>query len=145
MNLTLDADQAVLWRAVLEAIGYDYMDIARLYASAGVDMSRLTITEGGSRDDLWNQMKADMLNATAITLKNAGSAIMTDCLFGAYAVGAVDDIVAALTASLDINRTYVPDASNHAFYDKQYALRTKLIMQDMADAFATIREMTPER
>ncbi|MGI6591250.1 MAG: FGGY-family carbohydrate kinase [Eggerthellaceae bacterium] len=145
LNLTLDSDQAVLWRAVLEAIGYDYMEIARLYEAAGVDMSRLTITEGGSRDDLWNQMKADMLDATAITLENAGSAIMTDCLFGAYATGAVSDITEALTESLDIKRTYKPDAGNHAFYERQYELRTKLVKQDMGAAFDTIRQMASEQ
>ena len=73
LNLTMDSDQALLWHAVLEAIGYDYMEIAKLYASAGVDMSRLTITEGGSRSDIWNQMKADMLDARAVTLAEAGS------------------------------------------------------------------------
>lgn len=31
LNMTLDTDQAVLWRAVLEAIGYDYMEITDIY------------------------------------------------------------------------------------------------------------------
>lgn len=145
LNLTLDSDQAVLWRAVLEAIGYDYMEIAALYASAGVDMSRLTITEGGSRDELWNQMKADMLDATCITLANPGSAVTTDCLFGAYALGRIDDIVAALKANLDIKRSYEPDAANHAFYAHQYDLRAQLVKRDMAAAFDTIRTMAGEQ
>ena len=40
LNMTLDTDQATLWHAVLEAIGYDYMEITDLYRGAGVDMSR---------------------------------------------------------------------------------------------------------
>lgn len=141
LNLTLDADQAVLWRAVLEAIGYDYMEIAALYASAGVDMSRLTITEGGSRDDLWNQMKADMLNATAQTLKNPGSAVVTNCLFAAYAMGRIDDIKGALARNLDVKRTFQPDAQRHAFYQRQYQQRQGLVKRDMTAAFATIHRM----
>ena len=37
LNMTMDTDQATLWHAVLEAIGYDYMEITDLYRSAGID------------------------------------------------------------------------------------------------------------
>ena len=50
-----------MWRAVLEAIGYDYMEITDTYRASGVPLKRITVTEGGSRDSLWNQIKADML------------------------------------------------------------------------------------
>ena len=33
LNMTMDTDQATLWHAVLEAIGYDYMEITDLYLS----------------------------------------------------------------------------------------------------------------
>ena len=97
--MTLDTDQATLWHAVLEAIGYDYMEITDLYRGAGVDMSRITITEGGSRSEIWNQMKSDMLGSEVITLKNAGGAVVTDwgdmdiVVDGADAVAAGNDIV----------------------------------------------------
>ena len=55
LNMTMDTDQAVLWRAVLEAIGYDYMEITDPVPEGGIDLSRITITEGGSRDALWNR------------------------------------------------------------------------------------------
>ncbi|EPP14599.1 carbohydrate kinase [Megasphaera sp. BL7] len=60
-GLTLDSDQGAMWRCVLEGIGYDYMEITDRYRKAGIDLTQLTITEGGSRDELWNQIKADML------------------------------------------------------------------------------------
>lgn len=141
LNMTLDTDQAVLWRAVLEAIGYDYMEITKLYRSAGVDMSRITITEGGSRDELWNQMKSDMLDSEVITLKNAGGAVVTNCLFGAYALGHITDIRAALMDNLEIKRLYHTDRENHEFYEKQYQFRDKLIRQDMREVFRTLKMM----
>ena len=79
--MTLDDDQFVQWRAVLEAIGYDYMEITDTYRGAGVDLNRITVTEGGSRDSLWNQIKADMLNATVVRYRNAGGAVVTNCVF----------------------------------------------------------------
>lgn len=141
LNLTMDTDQALLWHAVLEAIGYDYMEIAKLYASAGVDMSRLTITEGGSRSAIWNQMKADMLDAHAVTLAEAGSAVRTDCLFAAYATGALADIRGALEDNLHVKQAFEPHESVHRFYESQYALREKLVKHDLAEAFRTLKSL----
>ena len=141
LNMTMDTDQAVLWRAVLEAIGYDYMEITDLYRAAGIDLSRITITEGGSRDELWNQMKADMLGSRTITLENAAGAVMTNCLFGAYAVGNVSDIREALTDNLHIKKVCEPDAENHAFYRRQYEKKNRLVKTELAQAFRTLKEM----
>lgn len=141
LNMTMDTDQNTLWRAVLEAIGYDYMEITDLYRSAGIDLSRITITEGGSRDGLWNQMKADMLGSDTITLENTAGAVMTDCLFGAYATGYIQDIEAALIDSIQIKKTCHPDQKNHAFYRKMYEIKTKLVKVDMAEAFKTLKEI----
>lgn len=139
LNMTLDTDQAVLWRAVLEAIGYDYMEITGLYRQAGVDMSRITVTEGGSRDVLWNQMKSDMLGSEVITLQNAGGAIVTNCLFGAYALGNITDIKQALKEHLEVKQLYYTDQKNHDFYREQYKIREKLVKQDMKQVFHTLK------
>ncbi len=141
LNMTMDTDQAVLWRAVLEAIGYDYMEITDLYRKAGIDLSRITITEGGSRDALWNQMKADMLNSRTVTLRNAAGAVMTNCLFGAYAVGDVADIGKALAENLHIKKEYQPDSETHAFYRSQYEKKNRLVKTELAQAFRTLKEM----
>lgn len=141
LNMTMDTNQAVLWRAVLEAIGYDYMEITDLYRRAGIDLSQITITEGGSRDDLWNQMKADMLNSQTITLENAAGAVMTNCLFAAYAVGEIENIREALSANLHIKCKYVPNNQNHTFYLKQYEKKNCLVKVQLAQAFQTLKEM----
>jgi xylulokinase len=141
LNMTLDTDQATLWHAVLEAIGYDYMEITDLYRMAGVDMSRITITEGGSRSVIWNQMKSDMLGSEVITLQNAGGAVVTNCLFGAYALGEIEDIRKALMDNLEVKRLYQPNPENHAFYAQQYSLQKKLVKEDMKAAFHTLKAL----
>ena len=141
LNMTLDTDQAVLWHAVLEAIGYDYMEITDTYRDAGVDMSRITVTEGGSNSEIWNQMKSDMLGSEVITLKNAGGAVLTDCIVAAYASGDVADIKESLKENLAIKRTYQTNAENHDFYAAQYRLQKKLVKQDMKEAFHTLKSL----
>lgn len=72
---------------VLEAIGYDYMGLADSYRAAGVDLNRITVTEGGSRNELWNRIKSHMLGADVVRFRNAGGAVLTNCIVAAHAVG----------------------------------------------------------
>lgn len=141
LNMTMDTSQAQMWHAVLEAIGYDYMEITDIYKSAGVSMDRITITEGGSHSDIWNQMKSDMLGSDVITLKNAGGALLTNCTVAAYAAGDIPDIKDALEKNIEVKKLYHTDPANHEFYRGQYELQKKIIKKDMKETFRTLRRM----
>ncbi|MDO5549197.1 MAG: FGGY-family carbohydrate kinase [Eubacteriales bacterium] len=141
LNMTLDTNQNVLWRAVLEAIGYDYMEITDIYRHAGADLSRITITEGGSRDDLWNQMKSDMLGSQVATLCHEGGAVITNCLFGAYAVGDITDIHAKLEDYLRIKKIYHPQPEAEKQYRRLYQMQKKLVKSEMIDVFSKLQEL----
>ncbi len=141
MNITMDTDQKVLWRSVLEAIGYDYIGVTDIYRKAGVDLNQITITEGGSRSSLWNQIKSDMLNTNVKTLKNAGGAVMTNILTAAYAVGDITDLKEKLSSLLETKNTYTPHKKNTEYYRKIYTLRKKMIHQDMNEVFKTLKDI----
>lgn len=126
-GLTLDSDQGAMWRCVLEGIGYDYMEITDRYRKAGIDLTRLIVTEGGSHDDLWNQIKADMLDTEVGTLEVAGGAVPTNCLVAAYAVGDLKDLDAALRKRLALKKKFTPDHDNTNLYRKLYGKRTVLL------------------
>lgn len=138
LGLTLDDDQSVMWRAVLESIGYDYMEITDIYRSAGVNLDRITVTEGGSRSSLWNQIKSDMLNSDIVRYKNKGGALVTNCLFAAYAVGDIKEIKPAIEKVLVVDEEYAPRGEVTALYRKLYSLQKELIKDDMPSAFARL-------
>ena len=127
LNMTLDDDQFVQWRAVLEAIGYDYMEVTDRYRAAGIDLTTLTITEGGSRDDLWNQIKADMLDTQVSTLRVAGGAVPTNCIVAAYGAGDIADLKQALQRQLAVHKTFMPNKDNTAMYRRQYEQRRRIL------------------
>ena len=145
LNMTLDDDRFVQWRAVLEAIGYDYMEITDTYRAAGVDLSRITVTEGGSRDSLWNQIKADMLNAHVVRFRTAGGAVVTNCVFAAKAAGHLDDVTGALTKTFVKDAQYQPNEENSKLYRELFNLKTKLVHADMKAAFDTLQAMRPAK
>ena len=140
LNMTLDTDRSALWRAVLEAIGYDYMGVTDEYREAGVDMSRITITEGGSADDVWNQIKSDMIGSEAVVMKTRGGAVMTDCAMGAFAVGHEGDLLAVLERSAEVDRTFLPDRANTELYRRFYGERTSVV-KGMKEVFSTLKGM----
>ena len=126
-GLTLDSDQGAMWRCVLEGIGYDYMEITDRYRHAGIDLTRLIITEGGSHDALWNQIKADMLDTEVGTLEVAGGAVPTNCIVGAYAVGDIENLDQSLRKRLTLKQAFQPHKEKTAIYREQYDRRTILL------------------
>ena len=82
LNLDLNTNQFVLWRAVLEAIAGEYGEIADRCRASGTPVNKIIITEGGSRDALWNQIKADMIRAETVTLETGG-ALALNAVIGA--------------------------------------------------------------
>lgn len=141
LNMTMDTDQAVLWRAVLEAIGYDYIGVTDIYRKAGLSLDRITVTEGGSRSALWNQIKADMMDSRVVTLKTAEGAVMTDAAAAAYAVGDVEDLKEVFRKNLDIRRGFSPRREKTEFYRNMYELRKSLMTDHMKQVFSVLHKM----
>ena len=133
-----------MWRAVLEAIGFDYMEIADVYKDAGVDLTRLTVAEGGSRDHLWNQIKADMLDAVVTRYKVSGGAVRTNSVFAAYAAGDVEDLMGKLESLLEKDAEYEPNKDNTAQYRKLFTLKRDLVQSDMTTSFAKLTKIREE-
>lgn len=127
LNMTLDTDQFVLWRSVLEAIAYDYKDVTDAYRQAGIAIHQITVTEGGSRDDLWNQIKADVLEANLQTLEISGGAVLTNAALAAYAVGDLTDLKEALGKNIAISQQYTPDPARTKIYHQQALLQKKFL------------------
>ena len=105
----------------------DRLRLSGSYRSAGIDLSQLTVTEGGSRDALWNQIKADMLATEVVTLEVAGGAVPTNCLVAAYSQGDVTDLKEALQTNFIVKDTFSPQQSVTDYYQQQYGRRKKLL------------------
>ena len=141
LNMTMDDDQFVMWRAVLEAIGYDYMGLADSYRAAGVDLNRITVTEGGSRNELWNRIKSHMLGADVVRFRNAGGAVLTNCIVAAHAVGDAPDVRKVLSDNIERDAEYAPVPALTSRYRTLYDMRQKLVREDMKAAFSRLVAM----
>ncbi len=141
LNMTLKDDIFVAWRAVLEAIGYDYMEIVDVYRAAGVTLDTVSVTEGGSRDELWNRIKADMLGSRIVRYRNSGGAVVTNCVFAALASGLITDPKKALTETIELDAVYEPKERNTKLYRTLFTLKNRLVKENMREAFETLGKM----
>ena len=117
INMTLDTDQATLWRSVLEAIVYDYKKVTDICRNAGITFQSITITEGGSKDALWNQIKADILQAPVQTYQNSGGALLMNAITGAYALDQSISLQESVRSHLQPLAEYSPNPDNTAAYE----------------------------
>lgn len=92
----------------------------------------MTITEGGSNSEVWNQIKADMLGCKSATLENAQGAVLTDAVIAAYAVGDLEDPSQVFEKTRKIKKIYEPDPIRTKYYRSIYEQQRKLIKDDMA-------------
>ncbi len=126
LNLQLDTDRYTLWRAVLEAIAYEYRDCAELYREHGQAIEELIITEGGSRDALWNQIKADVLHCRTAVPPAAAGALLANAWTAAYAVGDITDLKEMALAHQEGRTVWQPDNARRRRYDELYEARLAL-------------------
>ena len=141
LNLTTNTDQGIMWRAVLEAIGYDYIYVADMYRAAGCNLDKIIVTEGGSKSSLWNQIKADMLGSEVVTLQNVEGAVLSDAILAAYAVGDIDDLKKALLDVVKVKRVYTPNEENTKFYRRMFGIQQQIIRNDMKSVFTQLERM----
>ncbi len=107
INMGMNTNQFTLWRAVLEAIAGEYSEIAERCRISGTPVDRVIITEGGSKDNFWNQIKADMIRAETVTLKTGG-ALATNALIAAHAVNDLQNLEAKLSENLSETGHFTP-------------------------------------
>jgi xylulokinase len=78
-----------------------------------------------------------------VRYRNAGGAVVTNCVFAALASGAIseDGVRAALEKTIVRDALYEPNAENGALYRRLFNLKQQLVKQDMRKAFATLTSM----
>ncbi len=141
LNMTMNTNQAEQWRAILESIAFEYLSLVDALRKNGNDITRLTVTEGGSKSRLWNQIKADCLDTPVITLKQTAGAVISNAALAAYGVGDVADVRDLVSQWVAVKDTYTPDAESTAAYRKVFTVQQKLLKETMPASFALLKEL----
>lgn len=122
IGIQWDHQREHFYRAILESVAYEYKFYSQSIKNM-MDIKEFKETRvfgGGSVNNTWNQIKADVLGIPYITLEQQECSLLGSAIIAGYAIGVYDDPV---EISKRINKTVkrlVPNPQNHRLYDKKY-------------------------
>lgn len=125
-------------RAGLEGICYSIRANLELMQAHGLEIKRIFAVGGGTKNPVWIQCLADILEQKISVPKVSIGAAYGDALMAALAGGGFRDW-AELSAKIQTEKEYIPQEKNFAVYRKQGVLfdalyeKTKEIMHQLAE------------
>lgn len=113
--------RAHLYRSILEGIAYEYavyLDIMR-DNYAGREFTEMTVVGGGANSSLFNRIKADVLQVTAITCEMGETALAGSAAVAGMAVGLIRDYKKTIRNTRLEKTVYEPERKNRGIYDQK--------------------------
>ncbi len=118
-----------LYRAILESVALEYSLYLRastaLHPELG--MSEVRSTGGGSKNTVWNAVKADALGLPVRTIRDSAGAPAGAAMVAAAAVGLVESAAAAARSWAEIDGEVFPADANREHYDHRLTLYLRLL------------------
>jgi xylulokinase len=87
LGLHLGHSQEHLFRSILEAIAFGFRQHIDIFRSIGIDVTKVVVTNGGSKSKLWKQIHADVLQMPLSPVVNHPGGALGAAFAGALGVG----------------------------------------------------------
>lgn len=118
---TLKHKRAHFIRSIMESLGYIICRNLEAIDDMGLEVKQIRTMGGGSKSDIWNQIKADITGKTLhITYSSQDTACLGAAILAGYAAGVFESIESAVDSMVKIKKTFEPNKENHEIYKKQY-------------------------
>jgi xylulokinase len=119
-GLSLATPRAALIRAILEGTAFALQHNVETAQGAGVTLSEIRSVGGGTRSDLWNQIKADVLGLPILLPQVSVGAAFGSAVLVGMGLGLYPDVRHTLSEMVQLGARYEPDPNNHALYQELY-------------------------
>lgn len=136
LGLDWSHGKAAMYRAILEAIAYEYKHYLQVleWLAGAVKFSQGTVVGGGAKGALFNRIKADVLGVELRTLAHGDSALTANAAIAGYGIGLFDDLAGTAESFLRYDRTFLPDPASRLKYE-QHAARYRSAVDGMAELY----------
>jgi len=131
-GMHLGHTRADLYRSVLEGVAFGFRHHVEVFDDIGISLSRVMITNGGSKSTLWKQIHADVLGFELLPVRGHPGASLGAAVIAAIGIGALDDW-SDVTRFITLDAPVVPDLRLTSLYDDAY--RT---WRELGDAVAPV-------
>ena len=115
-GITLNHTGAHFVRAVMEGVALGMGKDVELFKSLGLEVSEVLCVGGGTRNELWNQIKADIIRMPLILSSEPEAGLKGAALLACAGVRLIDDLAAVALARRTTDTTVAPQRQNADAY-----------------------------
>jgi len=121
-GLSLSTTKSAMIRAILEGAAFALRHNVEVAQHAGIPIREIRSVGGGTRSQLWNQIKADVLGMPVLTPQTSVGAPFADAFLVGMGLGLYNDVPDALHKMIRFKARYEPNMDNHQVYNDLYAI-----------------------
>ena len=135
IGLTLDTKNTDIYQATVECLCFENKLNIEYLKKFGVDLKDIFVSGGGSVNDKWLQIKADVLNMPIHQLedKNAGS--LGSAIIMGVSLGIYKDYQEGINKLVKIKKTFYPNEKYVDLYQKKYERYIKIYQMMKKEGF----------
>lgn len=109
-------------RAVMEGITFSLNESLAIFRESGKQIDTIVSTGGGTKNEEWLQMQADIFNAKILKLSSEQGPGMGAAMIAAFGCGWFDSMKECADAFLQVEKEFVPNASHAETYKELFSL-----------------------
>lgn len=122
-------------RSIMESLGYIICRNLEAIDEMGLEVKQIRSMGGGSKSDVWNQIKADITGKTIYTTQSSqDAACLGAAILAGVAVGVFDGIESACASMVRVKKAFTPNVENRTVYQKQYK-KFKMLFHSLEPLF----------
>ncbi len=125
-GLTLSTSRGAIIRAILEGTAFALRHNIEVARKAGVQVTEIRSVGGGTRNRLWNQIKADILGLPILLPEASVGAPFGDAVLAGLGLGLYPDVLSALREMVHIRTVFDPDPEHAWRHSRLYAIYRSL-------------------
>ncbi|MGM0865836.1 MAG: xylulokinase [Bacillota bacterium] len=109
-------------RAVMEGITFSLNESLAIFRGSGKQIETIVSTGGGTKNEDWLQMQADIFNARIVKLSSEQGPGMGAAMLAAYGCGWFDSLKECADEFLKVEKEFIPNADNAEMYKELFNL-----------------------
>lgn len=140
LGLTLHSTRSQIIRAVFEGLTFQMKEaLKNLVESLNVEVDCIRVVGGGSRNDLWNQMRADAVRLPVIVPAQREAATLGAALISFVGIGHYGSIDEARKSFFTEEKIFHPNPANSEVLDKIFE-RYLRALEDLKHLYGAIEQ-----
>ena len=126
VGLELGTTKEDIYQAVVEGLCLENRLNVEYLRNMGVDVEQIYVSGGGSKNDMWLQIKADVLNLPIHQMEDANAGSLGTAIIMGVSLGVYKSYEEAIEKLVKIKKTYLPNPRIVPLYEKKYQQYIKL-------------------